>query len=178
MVYERSLGLRQRALQGGSEDARRELSLSYNRLGDLALGQGRGDEARRSYQQALEERQQLLLLVPGSLRLRRDLAVSYQRLGNIELAMARYALARGWYEKEYAIEAALVEQSRAPQDLYSLLITHLKLTTVSQAQGLSGEVAEHLDRAEALYEELRRDGAFASHAELRRVEAAIAELRR
>lgn len=160
-----------------------DLLFSYEKLGDVELAVGERGAATRRYEQARQGYERMIARYGTQPMVLAALAAVYGKLGNVaidaeDVRAARYWIDRGRYEKEYAIEAALVEQNRAPWNLYWLLITHLKLATVSQAQGLSGEVAEHLDRAEALYEELRRDGAFASHAELRRVEAAIAELRR
>lgn len=175
--YERAAALLQRPELAQDIEAQRSRTVNGNKQGDLALKQGRLAEAEQLYARGLEERELLLVRFPGHRQLRKDLAVSYQRLGNAHLVAGHFASARKWYEKELPIEVALAAEAHTPRDLYSLVITHLKLATAARGQGLRSETSAHLDAAAALLTELRRGGAFASHAELRQLEEALAALR-
>lgn len=175
--YERGAGLLRRPELEHDEEALRSRTVNGNKQGDLALRQGQLTEAEAIYARVLEDRERLLARYPGHRQLRRDLSISYQRLGNAHMLAKHFASAREWYEKVLPIQVALAAESRSPPDLYSLVITHMKLAMVARTQGLRSETMAHLDAAEALCDELRRDGAFASHAELRQLEAGLAALR-
>ncbi|MBV09900.1 MAG: hypothetical protein CMN21_11865 [Rubinisphaera sp.] len=61
-------------------DYRRDLSVSYERLGDLFRSLGEGSQARDYYQNALEIAESLVKLAPENADYRRDLAVSHDQL--------------------------------------------------------------------------------------------------
>ena len=65
----------------GRADYQRDLSVSYNKLGDLYRALGQGEQALRLYQQSLDIRDRLAQSEPGRADYQRDLSVSYQRLG-------------------------------------------------------------------------------------------------
>ena len=70
-------------LEPGNTTYRRDLSVCYERLADLARAAGRSGDAEALYQQALAVAQELTELEPGNTTYRRDLSVSYERLGKI-----------------------------------------------------------------------------------------------
>jgi tetratricopeptide (TPR) repeat protein len=81
-------------LEPGNTTYRRDLSVSYDKLADLALAAGRSGDAEALYRQSLAGRQELTELEPGNTTYRRDLSVSYERLGKV------------------AVESGLAEEAR------------------------------------------------------------------
>ena len=67
----------------GNSGYQRDLSISYDRLGDLAVKEGQGERARELFQQGLEIRIRLAAGEPGNTEYQRDLSVSYNMLGNL-----------------------------------------------------------------------------------------------
>ncbi|MGH3822094.1 MAG: TIR domain-containing protein [Pseudonocardiaceae bacterium] len=65
----------------GRPDYQRDLSISYNKLGDLYRALGHGDQALQLYQQSLDIADRLAQSEPGRADYQRDLSISYQRLG-------------------------------------------------------------------------------------------------
>ena len=61
--------------------AQRDLSVSLERLGDLARAAGRPDEARGHYQRGLEIRERLAAQLPDDVQAQRDLSVSLYQIG-------------------------------------------------------------------------------------------------
>jgi len=61
----------------------RDLSVSYNKLGDLLTAQGNLNEARENYQRGLEIRERLAEMDPQNIGWQRDLGVSYERLASL-----------------------------------------------------------------------------------------------
>ena len=65
-------------------DYQRDLSISYNKLGDLLQVVGQGEAARQYYQQALEITQQLVAAEPDRADYQWDLVVSLLRMAAVE----------------------------------------------------------------------------------------------
>ena len=85
-----------------------DLSISYNRLGDLARSSGDPAAARRFYQDGLEIAKRLNAAAPENADYARDLSVSYIKLGDLagsggDPAAARRLLLRmGWRSRQAA----------------------------------------------------------------------------
>jgi tetratricopeptide (TPR) repeat protein len=118
--YEAGNKLARRLAQGhASVEARRDLSVSYNRLGDVALRLKRTDEALGHFEKALSIREKLAAREPSNAQARRDLSVSYERLGDVALKRDRAEEALRWYRKALAVTQALAdaEDAQAARDL-------------------------------------------------------------
>ncbi|MFH1464037.1 MAG: tetratricopeptide repeat protein [Pseudomonadota bacterium] len=63
------------AAEPARADLRRELSVSLHNLGNLAIDAGRGDEARRFFEESLQVMRDLVGAEPNRADLRRDLAI-------------------------------------------------------------------------------------------------------
>ena len=87
-------------------DYQRDLSVSYNKLGDLLRALGQGEQARQSYQQALEIRQRLAEAEPDRADYQRDLSVSYNKLGDLHRALGQGEAARQYYQQPWRLPAA------------------------------------------------------------------------
>ena len=64
-------------------DYARDLSVSYERMGDLFRALGDGEQAREYYERALEVSQRLADSAPENADYARDLSVSYDRMGDL-----------------------------------------------------------------------------------------------
>jgi Flp pilus assembly protein TadD len=85
----------------------RDLSVSYNKIGDIDL---RNDPARARawFDQALTIARKLVELAPENTGFLRDLSVSYNKIGDIDLRNDP-ARARAWFDQALTIRRKLVE---------------------------------------------------------------------
>ena len=103
----------------GRADYLRELSVSYDRMGDLVSALGAGDEARDFYSKALEIRERLVWRAPARADYAWDLAVALTRTGDVDRArdiverLSREGKLRpGWKEWWANWEASQVDKNR------------------------------------------------------------------
>lgn len=68
----------------GNAGWRRDLSISYSRVGDVLVAQGKLAEALASYQDGLAIRDRLAKADPGNASWQRDLAVSHYKVATIQ----------------------------------------------------------------------------------------------
>jgi tetratricopeptide (TPR) repeat protein len=88
-------------------DPQREVSVAYNKLGDVYGALGQGEEALRFYQQALELRERLYRAEPQRADFARDLSVSYNKLGDVSRALGQGEEALRFYQKALEIAERL-----------------------------------------------------------------------
>ena len=93
----------------GNTMYRRDLSVSFNKLADLAVAAGEGDRARGLFEQSLAIRQELADAEPGNTMYRRDLSVSLERLADLAVAAGEGDRARGLFEQSLAIAQELAD---------------------------------------------------------------------
>jgi tetratricopeptide (TPR) repeat protein len=125
-LLEEGLAKRQRALalgeqlvrqEPGRADYLRDLSVSYNKMGDLMRALGQGDAARSFFQKALDLAEQLVRQEPGRADYLRDLSVSYERMGDLLANEGKQDEARTFYAKSLANREALIRQDPGRADL-------------------------------------------------------------
>lgn len=80
----RRLALRLTALDPGNTEWQRDLSVSYERLGDVAVAQGKLDEAARAYGDGLAIAKKLAAGDPGNTGWQRDLSVSFFKISKLK----------------------------------------------------------------------------------------------
>ncbi|MBV9011564.1 MAG: CHAT domain-containing protein [Pseudonocardiales bacterium] len=73
------------AADPGNAQAQRDLSVSHNNLGDLAMAVGDSAGAQEHYQAGLEIDQRLAAADPGNAQAQRDLSVSHNNLGDLAM---------------------------------------------------------------------------------------------
>src|ERR1700719_2915685 len=96
--------------------AQRDLSISYDRMGDLFSAFAQGEEARQAFGKSLAIRERLAQAEPDRADYQRDLIVSYVKMSENEPAEARLWLTR-------ALDVARSLQGRgglAPADAWML----------------------------------------------------------
>jgi tetratricopeptide (TPR) repeat protein len=78
------------AADPSNADKQRDLSVSYERLGDVLVAEGKLGEARKSFEDALAIRKTLAAADPSNADKQRDLSVSYWKSANIAVAQGRF----------------------------------------------------------------------------------------
>ena len=89
--YQKSLAIRERRAAADPEnaDAQRDLSVSYNTIGNMTLQSGRTKEALGLYQKATAIHERLAAAHPENADAQRDLSIGYDKLGNVTLQLGR-----------------------------------------------------------------------------------------
>ena len=82
--FEKSLDIAEQLVQQepGRADYLRQLSVSYNNLGDLQSALGNGEAARQFFEKSLDIRERLVQEEPGRADYLRDLIISLVKLGS------------------------------------------------------------------------------------------------
>ena len=112
----------------------RDLSASYNKLGDVAKARNDYNAAEGYYAKALEIGERLAEKYPDDPEMQRDLSVSYSRLGDVAKAMNDYKAAEGYYAKALEIFEKLAEKyPEAPNLQRDLSASYHRLGVIAEA---------------------------------------------
>jgi len=137
----------------------RGLSISYTKLGDLALATGQSREVERLYRRALAIDERLAAAEPDNTTYARDLAVSYERLADLALETGQYGEAERLLREAVGIRRRVHSQEATRVDLAEELAVSLYLLATIPAneertalKGEIGAVLEPFDRAGAITE--------------------------
>ncbi len=149
--------------QGDVLARQRDLSVSYNKLGDLHVSLGNGAEAKRYFEKSLAIAEALAAKEPNRADFQRDLAISYERMSTISTSQQAKT---DWLAKSIKIRRALVARSKADaQETRALAVALLQRGVVT---GQKSELREALE----IFEDLERRNALDA-----RYRPAIAKLR-
>jgi tetratricopeptide (TPR) repeat protein len=119
-----------------SAEKQRDLSFSFNRLGDVSAAVGDLAAARRYFEQGLGIAQTLADADPASAQKRRDLSVSFNKLGDVSAAAGDLAAARRYYEQSLALRERLADNDPASAEKQrDLSVSFERLGDVSAAVG-------------------------------------------
>ncbi|MGH8887448.1 MAG: tetratricopeptide repeat protein [Egibacteraceae bacterium] len=140
-------------------DYQRDLSVSYNKLGDLMVAVGRGDEASRLYQQSLDIARRLADAEPDRADYQRDLSVSYNKLGALAVGQGDPAAAREYLSQDLTIARKLAVRDPGRADL----AVDVAISLVQLARLDSDGRISLLAEAQRILEDLERDGRLGSH---------------
>ena len=88
----------------------RDLSVSFEKLGDVFLTLGRTDDVLKSYEDGLKIRLWLADADPRDAQKQRDLMVSYYKLGLVDMRRGKYDAACGRFEAGIAVLDRLIGQ--------------------------------------------------------------------
>ena len=140
----------------------RDLSVSYERLGDIAKARNDYSAAEGYYAKALEIREKLVKKYPDDPNLQRDLSASYQRLGDIAKARNDYNAAEVYYSKALEIGERLAEKYPEDPNLQrDLSVSYSRLGDVAEAmndyKAAEGYYAKALEIFEKLAEKYPED---------------------
>jgi tetratricopeptide (TPR) repeat protein len=149
-------------------DFQRDLSISYNRLGDLARAMGLGEDAVRLFTQALDIARRLAEAEPGRVDFQRDLSLSYNKLGDLAVAMGRAEEAVRFFSDALDTTHRVAETEPDRAELQrDLSVSYERLGDLAVAMGLGEEavcrfshaldIRRHLAEAEPDRADLQRD---------------------
>ena len=116
--------------------SQRNLSVSYNRVGDVQRAQGDLAGALKSYRDSLGIREKLAKQDPGNALWQRDLSVSYNSVGDVQSAQGNLAGALKSYRDSLGIFETLAKQD--PHNAgwqRDLAASYIKVGDVQRAQG-------------------------------------------
>jgi tetratricopeptide (TPR) repeat protein len=110
--FEKSLQLRERLARQDpdSAQARRDLSVSYNQLGEVSMQLGDLKAAREYLGKDLKLAEQLARQDPDNAQARRDLWISYTKLGRVSMQLGDLKAAREYFENDLKLAEQLARQ--------------------------------------------------------------------
>jgi len=125
----------------------RNLSVSYNKVGDVLLAQGNLSEALASYRNSLAIAERLAKPDPSSADWQRDLSVSYNKVGDVLLAQSNLSEALASYRASLAIAERLAKADPSNTGWQrDLSVSYDKVGNALLAQGnLSEALASYRD---------------------------------
>jgi tetratricopeptide (TPR) repeat protein len=125
----------------------RDLSVSHNRMGDLARAAGDLDGARSAYQEAMTIRARLAASDPTNTDWQRDLSISHNKMGDLARVAGDLDGARSAYQEAMAITARLAASDPTNTDWQrDLSISHNRMGDLAREAG-------DLDGARTAYQE-------------------------
>jgi predicted negative regulator of RcsB-dependent stress response len=92
---------------------RRDLSVSFNKIGEVQAAQGDLAAALTSYQASLAIRERLSAADPGNAGWQRDLSVSHERIGEVQAAQGDLAAALTSYQASLISDSGWPRRTRA-----------------------------------------------------------------
>ena len=141
----------------GNAGFQRDLSISYERLGDLAVAAGDGKAARDYFDKGLGLRKVLAEGDPGNAGFQRDLSISYERLGDLAVAAGDGKAARDYFEKGLGVARSLADGDPGNAGFQrDLIVSCYRLAGVGDRP--AERYREALEIAEALANEGRLQG--------------------
>jgi tetratricopeptide (TPR) repeat protein len=143
------------------EQAQRDLSVSWDRLGDVRRAQGDLPGALRAYDDARTIRANLAAADPGNAEWQRDLSISWEKLGSVHEEQENRADALKAWRAALAVSGRFPENFPDSIDMVTTPVIHLAgvARTLDPADAQApAEAARLLDRALALLRPLDEAG--------------------
>jgi tetratricopeptide (TPR) repeat protein len=139
-------------------DYQRDLSVSYNRLGDLMRDLGQGEQAREFFEKDLAIAKRLAEAEPQRADYQRDLSVSYDRLGDLMRDLGQGEQAREFFENSLAIRTRLAEAEPQRADYQrDLSVPYERLGDLMRDLGQSEQAREFFENSLAIWTKLAKD---------------------
>ena len=139
-------------------DWQRELALSYQRLGGVAMSAGKLVDARTWFDKALAVATTLAAADPINTAWQRDLSISYERLGDVAVYAGKLDDARTWFDKVLAVRKALAAKDPTNAEWQRDLCT--TFADLAVAARNASEATQYLAETRTIYDRLQRDGLF------------------
>ncbi len=115
-------------------DFKRNLSISYSMLGNIAVAQGDKETAKDHYERAFELAEQISN-ESGTIEAKRDLSISYNELGDIANSEGDLKTAKYYYEKSLELAEQISNESGTIVAKRDLPICYTKLGNVAKSEG-------------------------------------------
>jgi tetratricopeptide (TPR) repeat protein len=154
--YEKAyeLALRVQQANPGNVQAEHNLSVAYNKLGDVCLRLGESQAARDWYRKGLEVRQRLADLQKDNPQTQRDLFISHIKLGDVSLGLGEIQAARDSYETALKICQGLTTGPTNTEDQRSLSAAYYKLGDAWLGSRDTKRALDCYDRCHAIMQRL------------------------
>lgn len=137
-------------------ESRRDLAVSYFKLGDVSKAEGKPAEAKEYYKKDLALCEEIARTSATS-QSRRDLTVTYNRLGSISEAEGNLSEAKEYYLKSLANDEASVKEDGTIENRRDLSISYQNLGEISRAEGHLSEANEYFQKALEIREALAKE---------------------
>ena len=144
------------------QQMQRGLSVSYNKLGDIAKALYDYKAAEEYYLKALVVRERLAEKYPDDPQMQRDLSVSYNKLGDVAKARNDYKAVEGYYAKALVVRERLAEKYPEDPNLQrDLSVQYNNLGDIAEARNdytaAEGYYSKALEIGERLAEKYPED---------------------
>ena len=133
------------AANPAAAQARRDLSVSYVKLGDMALQAGDAATALASYSKALEASEALRVTAPSDLDVRRTVAFSHHKVGNALSANGDVTRSLEHHRSALALRKAILTEM--PSDVRANREVAISNARISRLLRDRGDLAAALDHA-------------------------------
>ncbi|HOU54992.1 MAG TPA: tetratricopeptide repeat protein, partial [Myxococcota bacterium] len=152
--YRKALALRERLAQDEADaQAQRDLSISYNKLGDLMLQRGELGQAEAFYRKALALSERLAQ-DEADAQAQRDLGISYERLGDLMLQRGELGQAEAFYRKDLALSERLAQDEADAQAQRDLAVSLERMIRQSIMTKKAEEAGRFLSRMRSVVSRL------------------------
>lgn len=139
-------------------DYQSNLSVSYERMGDLLKALGRGEQTRQFFEKSLLIRERLAREEPNRADYQRNLAVSYNKLGDLLEDLGQGEQARQFYEKDLFIAERLAREEPNRTDYQrDLAISYNNLGDLLKSLGQVEQAQQFYKNSLLISERLARD---------------------
>ncbi len=148
-VYQQAFEIAQKlvAADPSDKEAQRDMSISYNSLGDVSLQAGQITEALGFYQQAFGIKRKLAAADLKDNQAQRELSTSIERIGFVYERSGKLTEAREQYERMLAIKQRLAESNSADSLAQrELSVTYNHLGDVQLQSGKASEALAYYQK--------------------------------
>jgi predicted negative regulator of RcsB-dependent stress response len=139
----------------GNTQWQRDLSVSYDRIGDVLVTQGQLDDALAIYRDSFAIKQALALKDPSNTDWQRDLAVSDDRIGDVLVAKDQIDAALVAYR-----DSLTIRDAQSTKDTSNVLLQIDLVVSLCKVASIGGEPEVNLARADAILRHLYGEGAL------------------
>ena len=131
-----------------SAEAQRDLSVSFNKLGEVSVAAGDLNAARRYFEEGLRISRRLAEDDTASAQAQRDLSISFDRLGDVSRAAGDLKAAQGYFEDGLRIRRRLADADTAnAQAQRDLWVSHWRIADVLMKLEEQEESTKHWRQA-------------------------------
>jgi tetratricopeptide (TPR) repeat protein len=135
----------------------RDVSVSYERIGDVQVAQGDLTAALNSYQDSLGIRERLAASDPGNAGWQRDVSVSYNKIGDVQVAQGDLTAALKSYSDSLAIAERLAQSDPGNADWQrDLSVSFGKLALVHKQSGDKAKARGFMRQGQAIMARLTK----------------------
>ena len=128
-------------------DTLRDVSICYQKIGDIFANEGKLIEARDCYEKCLE----IDLDLAARWQYRDDLAVSYFKMGDIHEQLGELQEAKRYFELFMSISYSLVEETGGIKSRQNLAISYERLGNLAQLDGRMKEAYEYYKKSNSIF---------------------------